>query len=293
MKVLVTGGLGFVGSHLVDHLCEIGHTVTVIDNLCSDSSSRSYIRPDVEYWIDDIRNINLAKFVGRSFDVIYHLAALARIQPSFKDPLTYLSIDIMGTAEVCEYARNCKARLVYAGSSSAYAGHFLNPYAFAKYTGEQICQLYHEVYGVSTVAARFFNVYGSRQPTTGAYATVIGIFEDLTRRRLPLTVTDDGEQRRDFTHIDDIVRGFTALGERDWSDNDTTWIFNIGTGTNHSINEIADMFGGIKTYLPKRPGEARHTQADVSLLMLHTDWKPTRTLPEYVSGFLARTEIDQ
>ena len=292
MKVLVTGGLGFVGSHLVDYLRdELDYDVTVIDNLCSESSSRDYMRDDVEYWIDDIRNLMNAKYVqhfaeGYRFDVIYHLGALARIQPSFKDPLTYLSINIQGTATVCEYARHNDARIVYAGSSSAYAGHFLNPYAFAKYTGEQVCQLYHEVYGMSTVAARFFNVYGDRQPTKGTYATVVGIFEGLTEKEKPLTVTGDGEQRRDFTHISDIVSGFVALGQKDWSKNDTTWIFNIGTGKNYSINELAKMFGGEIVYVPKRPGEAKNTLADSSLLRNHTNWTAKVSLEDYVSEFM-------
>ena len=132
-KILVTGGLGFVGSHLVDLLATKGHQITVIDNLCSESSNRDYMRDDVTYWIDDIRNINSYKYEDNEFDVVYHLAALARIQPSFKDPLTYLSIDIMGTSNVLDYARRKNAKVVYAGSSSAYAGSMLNPYAFAKY----------------------------------------------------------------------------------------------------------------------------------------------------------------
>ncbi len=288
MKVLVTGGLGFVGSNLVDHLRDdLSYDVTVMDNLCSESSSREYMRDDVEYWIDDVRNIMHAKYAQYDFDVIYHLAALARIQPSFKDPLTYLSIDIQGTASVCEFARHAGARLVYAGSSSAYGGPFLNPYAFAKYTGEQVCQLYHEVYNMSTVVARFFNVYGDRQPTTGAYATVVGVFEKQIRSNEDLTVTGDGEQRRDFTHIDDIVRGFAALGEKDWSVNDTTWIFNIGTGKNYSINELAQMFRGKIKYIPARPGEARTTLADVSLLLEHTSWKPRHNLSQYVEDYLS------
>jgi len=283
MKVLVTGGLGFIGSHLVDHLRDLGHAVYVWDNLSTESSSEKYMRSDVCYTKNDVRQI--CDHDHPDYDVIYHLAAFARIQPSFEIPLEYLSNDIMGTAAVCELARKLKCRIVYAGSSSAYAGPFLNPYAFAKYTGEQVCQLYHEVFGVSTVAARFFNVYGARQPTTGKWATIVAIFEGQTTRGEPLTVTDDGEQRRDFTHVYDIVKGFAALGEKDWSENDSTWIFNIGTGVNYSINQLADMFGGTKIYLPKRPGEARNTLADASLIADHTSWQPERSLPEYVAEF--------
>jgi len=285
VKILVTGGLGFVGSNLVDELMsKEGCEVFVIDNLCSDSSSRNYMRNDVTYWIDDVRNLNTYKYDGHKFDVIYHLAALARIQPSFKDPLTYLSTDVLGTACVCEYARRCFAKLVYAGSSSAYAGPMLNPYAFAKHTGEQVCELYHRVYGMSTVTARFFNVYGKRQPTKGAYATVVGIFEGLTSAGKPLTVTGDGEQRRDFTHISDIVAGFISLGEGIWQ----AQVFDLGCGKNYSINELADMFGGEKVYIPKRPGEARDTLADFSEMFKATGWESKVKLEGYITNWLVR-----
>ena len=139
---------------------------------------------------------------------------------------------------------------------------------------------------MSTVVARFFNVYGKRQPTSGPYATVVGVFEKQRSSLKDLTVTGDGEQRRDFTHIDDIVRGFAALGEKDWSENDSTWVFNIGTGKNYSINELASMFGGNIKYIPARPGEARNTLADCSLLKKHTAWSPQVALADYVQDFL-------
>ena len=250
------------------------------------------MRDDVEYWIDDVRNMSNIKYANKKFDVVYHLAALARIQPSFKDPVKYMSIDVMGTTEVCEFTRRSGARLVYAGSSSAYAGHFLNPYAFAKYTGEQVCRLYHEVYEMSTVVARFFNVYGARQPTSGAYATVVGIFEKQTQMASPLTVTGDGEQRRDFTHIDDIISGFAKLGEKDWSGFDSSLIFNVGTGKNYSINELAKMFRGKIEYIPSRPGEARNTLSDNTLLGEHTDWKVQNDLNDYINEFLEKCKND-
>ena len=279
-RALVTGGLGFVGSHLVDLLVERGHHVTVIDNLCTESSSRSYMRPEVEYWIDDVRNLDKQKYAGQGFHYVFHLAALARIQPSFADPLGYISSDVMGTAHVLEYARKCGAkRLVYAGSSSAYGGPMLNPYAWAKYTGEQACELYSEVYGLSTVVARFFNVYGSRQPLTGDWATVVGVFEGQSAKGQPLTVTGDGEQRRDFTHVADIVGGLYALSQEGPRSGE---IYNLGTGKNHSINELAEMFGGPISYIPARPGEARTTLADISRTTEATGWKPKFSIEDYI-----------
>jgi len=280
MICLVTGGLGFVGSNLVDELVNLGHEVHVWDNLCSESSSTTYRRDDVKYTISDVREINNPEFAGSHsrYDVIFHLAAFARIQPSFEDPLGYLSNDIMGTAAVCELARRLGSKVVYAGSSSAYGGPMLNPYAFAKFTGEQVCEMYHKVYGMSTVTARFFNVYGPRQPKTGTWATVIGVFENLTKEGKPLTVTGDGEQRRDFTHISDIVRGFIALSKIEGQGQ----VLNLGTGTNYSINEVARMFGDQVQYIPKRPGEAWITLADISETKKLTGWSPNIHLPGYV-----------
>jgi UDP-glucose 4-epimerase len=285
VNILVTGGLGFVGSHLVDSLAsDSSHNITVMDNLVSESSSREYMRDNVDYWIDDIRNINTHKYIGEKFDLVYHLAALARIQPSFKDPISYISTDVMGTTHVLEFARRSSAKVVYAGSSSAYAGPMLNPYAFAKFTGEQVCDLYHNVYGMSTVTARFFNVYGHRQPRTGPYATVVGVFEDKMLTGDVLPVTGDGNQKRDFTHVSDIVTGFEELGKETWS----AEVFQFGTGKNYSINELANMFGGEIEYIPPRPGEARDTLADVKEAKNDIGWSSVYTLEEYITRWLSK-----
>ena len=279
-KILVTGGLGFVGSHLVDNLSkDPTNKITVIDNLCSESSSKNYMKHDVEYIIDDIRNLSNIKYSNLEFDTIYHLAALARIQPSFKDPITYMSIDVMGTAEVCDLARRCNARIVYAGSSSAFGGPMLNPYAYAKYTGEQTCEMFFKVYGVKCSVARFFNVYGDRQPTTGPYATVVGVFEEQSKKGDPITVTGSGEQRRDFTHVNDIVHGLIAMSK----DEGDCKIYQLGTGTNYSINELARMFSDNIEYIPKRPGEAWITLADIALAKESLDWTPMINLEKYIA----------
>ena len=285
-KVLVTGGLGFIGSTLVDMLVATGeYEITVMDNLISESSNEDYKRENVRYWIEDIRNISNEEY-QETFDVVFHLAALSRIQPSFKNPLETISVDGHGTAEVCEFARRNGAKVVYAGSSSFYAGPYLNPYAFAKWQGEEICRLYGECFEISTAVARFFNVYGKRQPEVGEYATVVGIFERQYKDGNILTITGTGEQRRDFTHVEDICAGLIAISQGHHR-GDT---FNLGTGRNHSINELANLFDREKKYIPARPGEADATLADISHTVEKTGWSPKRQLEEYVSQFRKENE---
>ena len=281
-NILVTGGLGFIGSHLVDRLLENpDNRITVVDNLCSESSSRDHTREGVDYYIEDIRRLNTLDF-KEGFDIIFHLAALARIQPSFNNPLKYFEIDAMGTCQVLELARKYDSRLIYAGSSSAFGGPKLNPYAFAKYTGEQLCDLYSQVYNLSTVIARFFNVYGSRQPTSGPYATVVGVFEHQLSNNIPLTVTGDGEQRRDFTHVSDIVGGLISLSNTDWQGE----MFQLGTGKNYSINELANMFTEEIVYIRNRPGEAKITLANIDPMKRATGWNPKVSLESYVAHYI-------
>ena len=283
-KILVTGGLGFIGSHLVELLLkDSNNKIVVVDNLISESSSRNNMFEGVEYHIEDIRRLETVE-LDNDFDIIFHLAALARIQPSFKNPVKYFEIDALGTSKVLDLARRSKAKVVYAGSSSAYGGPMLNPYAFAKYTGEQLCEMYSKVYGISSVIARFFNVYGERQPTSGPYATVVGVFEGQYSAGGPLTVTGTGEQRRDFTHVSDIVAGLSALSSLETEGE----VFNLGTGTNYSINELASMFNGTKIdYIPPRPGEAKMTLADISKTTEKTGWTPKVKIQSYVEEFIS------
>jgi nucleoside-diphosphate-sugar epimerase len=255
--VLVTGGCGFVGSNLVDMLADSGYKVIVVDNLSS--GKKEYCRPDVKYYFKDFKKL-LSKKMKEDIDIIFHLAAEARIQPSFKKPLFVCENNSYGTAIVCEYARLHNCMVVYAGSSSFYAGPYLNPYAFAKWQGEEVIRMYTSVYKIKSGIARFFNVYGPRNPQIGQYTPVVAIFERQMANGEELTIVGDGNQRRDFTHVNDIASGLIAISEEDRS----AEVFNLGTGTNYSINELADMFGGPKKYLPARPGEARNTKADIS-----------------------------
>jgi UDP-glucose 4-epimerase len=280
-RVLVTGGLGFIGYNLVKRLKETAdYEITVIDNLTSDSSDINNKHDGVTYLIEDINNINNKQYQDLSFDLIFHLAALARIQPSFEDPVSYFQSNVLGTVSICELARRCGAKIIYAASSSAYGGPKLNPYAFTKYTGEETLKMYSELYGISTVCARFFNVYGDRQPTEGTYATIIGIFERQYSNGESLTITGDGEQRRDFTHVYDICDGLICLSK----DTHTGQVYNLGTGTNYSINEIAAMFSDDTTYIPARPGEARITLADISATQKF-GYQPKQNITNYIQSF--------
>lgn len=285
-KVLVTGGLGFIGYNLVKQLLEKNYEITVIDNLSSASSNIDNKHDNVKYIIDDINNLENIKYKDLDFDIIFHLAALARIQPSFEDPVSYFKSNVLGTVHVCELARRCNAKIVYAASSSAYGGPKLNPYAFAKYTGEEVLSMYSELYNISTVSARFFNVYGDKQPTEGTYATLIGIFERQYKNNQSLTITSDGEQRRDFTHVYDICNGLICLSDHEFKGD----VFNLGTGTNYSVNEIAEMFKTNTMYIPARPGEARITLADIEETKKY-GYNPKEKIQDYVLDFLQKMTL--
>ena len=277
MNFLVTGGGGFVGSHLVDRLVLANHSVDVLDNFCTGSvenknSKANYIIRDIRDDLDDLEG----------YDAIFHLAALARIQPSFDNPLQTMSVNTQGTANICELARRIGSKVVYAGSSSFYGGAYLNPYAFTKWQGEEVCRVFSEIYDLSVSIARFFNVYGDRHVCSGAYATVIGIFERQYRNQEVLTITGDGEQRRDFTHVDDIVSGLILMSQKRWAGE----VFNLGTGKNYSINELAAMYEHDTKHIPKRPGEARDTLADISFSEKELGYNPSIDLNDYVCGWI-------
>jgi UDP-glucose 4-epimerase len=275
-KILVTGGAGFIGSHLVHKLCE-GHEVTVLDNFFT-GKKENLKGVRFKLWEIDIRNALKVK-CPEKFDVIFHLAALARIQPSFDAPKDTYDINSTGTIIALEMAKEMEAKFVYAGSSSFYFDPLANPYSYAKWLGEEHCKLYNKIYGVSTAIARFFNVYGPRQLEEGAYSTVIGVFEKQYREKKPLTITGDGKKRRDFTHVSDIVDGLIALSKDKWYGT----VFNLGTGKNYSINELAKMFRNAEvTYIPERRGEAEVTLADISHTKKMLGWKPKVKLKDYI-----------
>ena len=292
MKALVTGGAGFIGTNLIKRLLKDGHDVISIDNYstgkkenhqtgCSYNNfdiSDDYVSYGRLYWPNSIKVMDEVGYP----DVIFHLAALARIQPSFENPAATIDANVMGTMNILEWARKDKIPVVYAGSSSVHSGKFMNPYTFSKHLAEDLCIMYSELYDVPTTICRFYNVYGPYHLTEGEYCTVIGIFEKQYQNGEALTVTGDGEQRRDFTHVNDIVDGlmrcsehFTFKGE----------IFELGSGENFSINVIADSFDSGKEYIDARPGEACDTLCTDKKAHKLLGWKPKHNILDYIEDF--------
>ena len=212
------------------------------------------------------------------------MAALARIQPSIKNPYKTIFNNFVSTLNILEYARQNNTRFVYAGSSSVHHGLFESPYAWSKFSGEDLCKLYSNVYDMDTSICRFYNVYGPHQIEDGTYATLLGIFQKQYREGKPLTIVGAGEQRRDFTHIDDIVDGVVKSSKQPFRGE----IFELGRGVNFSINEIANMFGKDypKEYIEQRPGEYDVTLCDYTLANKVLGWKPTKNVEDYIKGVI-------
>lgn len=285
MKALVTGGAGFVGTNLIKRLLKDGHEVVSLDNYITGLTENE--QDGCIYHSVDIRDAVDFDFFMEKPDVIFHLAALPRIQPSLKYPAITFEANVLGTMNILEWARKNNTPVVYAGSSSVHGGHYKNPYTFTKWQGEELCKLYSKIYDLPTSICRFYNVYGPHHLTEGEYCTVIGIFEKQYQNNEPLTITSDGEQRRDFTHVDDIVDGlmrcsehFTFKGEE----------FEFGYGENFSINVIADSFDSSKEYIDERPGEVRETLCTDKKAHKLLGWKPKHNILDYIEDF--KNEVD-
>ena len=274
MKCLVTGGAGFIGSNLIKRLLEgYDNRVTSLDNYTTGNIENQH--KGCKYIHGDIRDY---KALG-TFDVIFHMAALPRIAPSFKNPREVFETNVQGTQNVLEYARVYNTPVIYAGSSSFHGGRYKNPYTFTKWQGEELCRMYNKIFGVKTTICRFYNVYGDYMINEGAYRTVLSIFKEQYEKGEPLTITGDGEQRRDFTHLDDVVDGLIKCAEHT---SDITSTYEFGRGKNFSINEIADMFGGDKIYIDSIPGEARETLRTNDNAKNVLKWKPIINLGDWI-----------
>ena len=281
MKILVTGGAGFIGTNLIIKLLKEGHEVVSLDNY--DSGFKSNHQLGCKYYEGDIRNISDLK---ESFDLIYHLAGLSRIQPSFKNPLPTFYANSVGTQEVCEYARKIGARVVYSGSSSRWHNPYRSPYACYKHIGEEICKMYRTAYNMDMQITRFYNVYGPYEIVEGDWAAVIGIWRRQIANGEKITIIGDGDQRRDFTHVVDIIDGLYKVGIGNEKHEDA-WEF--GTGMNYSINEVYNLFKEKyphieSIYLPDQPGNYRETLRENDDSLERLKWFPKDRLKDYIQS---------
>ena len=282
MNIMVTGGAGFVGTNLIKRLLKDGHNVVSLDNYSTGKKENH--QEGCVYHECDIRDVIDFNYFMKDVDIVYHLGALARIQPSFINPANTLEVGILGTMNILEYAREQGCKVIFAGSSSVHSGKLKNPYTFSKVVADDLCLLYKKHFNVDTKICRFYNVYGPHQLTEGEYCTVVGIFESQYKEGVELTITGDGEQRRDFTHIDDIVEGLILTAQSDNFEIDT---IELGRGNNYSINELAEMFGCGHTYIPERPGEARVTLCDISEAKENIGYEPKVNIGDYVKEVIS------
>ena len=293
---LVTGGCGFIGSHIVDRLIGLGHKVVVIDDLSAPENEEFYFNEKAHYWKKDISKDD-CESIFSGVDYVFHLAARSRIQPTIGNPGECFEVNTVGTQRVLEWSRMYSVKKIIYSSTSSLYGHqnsipfqpnmpsdCLNPYSMSKWMGEQVCKLYSQMYDVKSVVLRYFNVYGPREPIKGEYAPVIGLFKRQKAAGNPMTIVGDGSQRRDFTYIDDVVdANICAMNNFDV---DLGFgIYNIGTGKNYTISEIAAMIGGKTISIEKRPAEVYETLADISESQKDLRWSPNHDLSDKIKEY--------
>lgn len=298
---VVTGGAGFIGSHMVDVLIREGYAVRVIDNLTGGREANLQQHAgnaDVTAEWRDIRSIEPDDALFRDARLVFHFAGIGDIVPSIERPNDYMSVNVMGTVKVLEAARQAKVvRLVYAASSSCYGlaavptteSHAIDPkypYALSKYQGEQAVLHWHKVYDLPVNVIRIFNAYGTRSRTSGAYGAVFGVFLRQKLANKPFTVVGDGTQRRDFLYVTDVAEAFFAAG----TTSILGGIWNLGAGNPQSVNRLVELLGGEKIHIPKRPGEPDCTWADISKITAELKWAPKVSFEEGVSRILANID---
>lgn len=298
MKALITGGAGFIGSHLAELLIAEGHKVIVVDNLISGrvgNLREITSHPGFRFEKADIRDINSLILLFGGVDWVFHLAGLADIVPSIEMPLQYYSTNVTGTFNVLECARNVGVkRLVYAASSSSYGIPDIYPtpesspiqpkypYALTKHIGEELVLHWTQVYRLPAISLRLFNVYGTRSRTTGAYGAVFGVFLAQKLSGRPYTVVGDGTQTRDFTYVTDVAKAILCAAESDVSGE----AMNVGSDNHYSVNRLVNLLGGEVEYIPKRPGEPDCTFADITKIRRLLGWQPRISFEEGVATML-------
>lgn len=294
-KCVVTGGAGFIGSHLVDFLISEGMEVIVIDDLST--GRKENINPKAVFIQFDIREIKENSPFFDNADFVFHFAALPRIQPSFEQPIKHEEVNVVGAIKTLLACKNRKIKkFVYASSSACYGTpkelptseeakiNCLSPYALQKYTAEQYCLILGERYNIPVIALRFFNVYGPRsfnpENPFNAYSSVIGIFENQKKEGKELTITGDGEQSRDFIHVYDVVKANILAAKSEHKGR----VYNIGFGSPYTINQIAQLFESRYRYIPERKGEARITWAKIDKAKKELGWFPSIKVEDYIKN---------
>ena len=295
MISLVTGGAGFIGSNLVDYLLKQGHTVVSVDNE-SANNEKFYWTHENGMALNvkgDITDYKFMKNVFTGVDYVFHLAAESRLQPAIENPIGAVEKNCVGTTVMLQCARESGVkRFVYSSTSSAYGNNpypnvetqpddCLNPYSASKVAGEKFCKMYTDLYGLETVILRYFNVFGQRSPARGQYAPVIGIFQRQEEAGEPLTLVGDGSQKRDFIHVEDVARANYIAATADLGDH-IGEVFNIGSGKNYSIKDIADVISDNQVFIPKRSGEMETTLADITKVESVMGWKPEIDVLEWI-----------
>ena len=299
---LVTGGAGFIGSHLVERLVNDGYKVRVIDNFATGRDSN--LAPVADSGMVEVHRADVADHeriapVFQGVDVVFHLAAMADIVPSIQQPQLYHHANVDGTMSVLEAARHANVRrFLYAASSSCYGipqiyptpesapAQPMYPYALTKYVGEQYVMHWCQTYGLPAVALRLFNVFGPRHRTTGAYGAVFGVFLAQKLAGKPYTIVGDGNQTRDFTFVTDVADAFVTAAASDR----VGQIYNVGSGDTYSVNRLVSLLGGPKVHMPKRPGEPDCTFADISKIRSELGWRPKVGLEDGVRIMLDHIE---
>jgi UDP-glucose 4-epimerase len=293
MKYLVTGGAGFIGSNLVDKLISLGHDVICIDDESAECHEQFYWNDKAQNYKYDICDYDLIAPLFSGVDCVFHVASDARIQPAILNPKKSIQSNAVGTANVLELCRVNKVdRLIYSSTSSAYGKKAilpnqeiqpsdpLTPYSASKVFGENLAKVYYNLYGLKTISLRYFNVYGDRQPLKGQYAPVIGLFLKQYHEGKPLTVVGNGSQRRDFTHISDVIQANILASE---VKNGFGEVYNIGYGSNYAILNIANMISNDVKFIPSRIGEVQETLASNQKFKDLTGWMPKVSLIEWLS----------
>jgi UDP-glucose 4-epimerase len=277
MKILVTGGAGFIGSNLIKSLLEKGYEVDAIDDFSIGNNKINgcnYLNEDIEEII----------YLNDDYSICFHLAGLSRIQPSFKNPIETFRVNTNGTLKVLEWGLKNNVKIIYAGSSSVHHNPYQSPYALSKYLGEELCRMYNETYGLIVNIARFYNVYGPNEILHGEFTALIGKWRGLIEENKPLPIVGEGEQKRDFTYVDDIVDALIKISKLNYS-NDIP--FELGKGENYSINEVFNLFKERfpfikKEYIPDQKGNYKETLRKNNEALNKLNWIPQKSLKDYI-----------